>query len=82
MTYSASEVAKKLELSKDTLRYYEKEGLIPPYVSLLVNSGGESIPERRDLLLEHKTFLMEKILTYQNLLHLIEKKNGGGRWTV
>lgn len=28
--YSAGEVAKKLGLSKDGLRYYEKEGLLPP----------------------------------------------------
>ena len=29
MSYSAGEVAKKLGLSKDTLRYYEKEGILP-----------------------------------------------------
>jgi len=29
MSYSAGEVAKKLGLSKDSLRYYEKEGLLP-----------------------------------------------------
>lgn len=111
MSYSAGEVAKKLELSKDSLRYYEKEGLLPPierdtsghrsysesdvewiflirclrdtdmpiykikkYVALLMESGGESIPERRDILSGHKMFLIEKIATYQNLLQLIEKK--------
>ena len=30
MPYSASETAKKLKLTKDTLRYYEREGLLPP----------------------------------------------------
>lgn len=30
MNYSAGEVAKKLGISKDSLRYYEKEGLLPP----------------------------------------------------
>ena len=111
MNYSAGEVAKKLGLSKDALRYYEKEGLLPPiertssghrmytdsdvewiflicclrntdmpihklkkYVSLLMESGGESIPDRRDILAEHELFLKEKITTYQNLLQLIEKK--------
>ena len=111
MNYSAGEVAKKLGLSKDALRYYEKEGLLPPiertssghriytdtdvewiflicclrntdmpihklkkYVSLLMESGGESIPDRQDILTEHKLFLKEKITTYQNLLQLIEKK--------
>jgi len=29
MSYSAGEVSKKLGLSKDALRYYEKEGLLP-----------------------------------------------------
>jgi len=30
MGYTAGEVAKKLGLSKDALRYYEKEGILPP----------------------------------------------------
>ena len=30
MYYSAGEAAKRLGLSKDSLRYYEKEGLFPP----------------------------------------------------
>ena len=30
MGYFVGEVAKKLGLSKDSLRYYEKEGLLPP----------------------------------------------------
>lgn len=30
MNYSAGQAAKKLGVSKDTLRYYEKEGLLPP----------------------------------------------------
>ena len=30
MTCSASAAARKLNISKDTLRYYEKEGLLPP----------------------------------------------------
>jgi len=111
MRYSAGEVAKKSGLSKDSLRYYEKEGLLPPierdqsghraysesdiewiflirclrdtdmpihkikqYVSLLMKSGGESIPKRRDILLEHKAFIMDKMAAYQKLSLLIEKK--------
>lgn len=30
MSYTAGEVAAKLSLTKDGLRYYEKEGLLPP----------------------------------------------------
>jgi len=111
MTYSAGEAAKKLKMSKDTLRYYEREGLLPPiqknksghriysetdmewiflirslrdtdmpiakikhYVSLLVNKGGKSISERRKILIEHKAFLNEKMILYQNLMQLLEKK--------
>lgn len=105
MDYSTGEVAKKLGITKDSLRYYEKEGLLPPikrdssghrafsesdvewiflirclrdtdmqiskikkYVSLLMGSGSESIFERRQILLEHKTFLKEKIITYMVML--------------
>ena len=30
MSYTAGEAAKKLGITKDSLRYYEKEGLLPP----------------------------------------------------
>lgn len=110
MTYSASEVAEKLALTKDTLRYYEKEGLLPPiprnhsghrvysesdiewiflirslrdtdmpiaqikqYVSLLM-SGGETIMQRRDILLAHEAFMKQKVILYQQLLVLLQKK--------
>ena len=111
MSYSAGEAAKKLGLSKDCLRYYEKEGLLPSigrdpsgrrvytesdiewiflirclretdmpinkikqYVNLLMESGGSSIPKRREILAEHRAFLAERIAAFQNLLGLIEKK--------
>lgn len=111
MSYSAGCVAKKLGISKDALRYYEKEGLLPPierdssghrvfsdddvdwiflirclrdtdmpiskikkYVSLLMEVGGQSIPERRQILSEHSQFLKEKVALYQNLSQLLEKK--------
>ena len=111
MSYTIGELAKKLGITKDSLRYYEKEGLLPPikrdssghrvysdsdmewiflirclrdtdmqiykikkYVSLLLNSGGESLHERRNLLLEHYSFIKKKVQTYQKLSQLIEKK--------
>jgi len=110
MGYTAGEAAKKLGLSKDGLRYYEREGILPPiarsesghreysdgdvewiflirclrdtdmpihrikrYVGYLME-GGESIPERREILADHKTFLEQKMKSYQDLLKLIEKK--------
>lgn len=111
MTYSTGEVAQKLNMSKDGLRYYEKEGLLPPigrdtsgrrvytdadvewiflirclrdtdmpifkikqYVSFLMEGQSNTIPERRKILYEHQLFLQEKIVTYQKLLQLIQKK--------
>jgi len=111
MSYTAGKAAAKLGLTKDGLRYYEKEGLLPPisrnksghrvysesdiewiflircmrdadmpiskvkeYVSLLIDCGGESIPQRREILNEHKKILIEKIVALQNLQGLIEKK--------
>jgi len=111
MSYTAGEVAAKLGLTKDGLRYYEKEGLLPPivrdksghrvysesdvewiflirclrdtdmpiykikqYISLLMERGGRSIPERREILKEHEALLIEKIRIFQNLQKLIEKK--------
>lgn len=111
MPYTAGEASKKLGISKDGLRYYEKEGLFPPierdvsghrvytdadiewiflirclrdtdmpifkikqYVSLLMQGGSTSIPERRAILEEHQSYLMEKISIYTMLLQLIKKK--------
>lgn len=111
MSYTAGEVAAKLGLTKDGLRYYEKEGLLPPiardesghrvysesdidwvflirclrdtdmpifkikqYVSLLMEGGGESIPERQKILKEHEELLIEKVKVSQDLLFLIGKK--------
>lgn len=110
MEYTTSEVAKKLGITKDTLFYYEKEGLLPvierdkfkrriysesdvewiylicclretdmpickikTYISLLRSGKEASIPQRREILAEHKTFIEEKIVRYQMLLRLIEK---------
>lgn len=111
MGFSASEAARKLKLTKETLRYYERDGLLPPihknksghrvysetdmewiflikclrdtdmpivkikkYVSLLISKGGESISERREILMEHKLMLTEKISLFQTMLQLIGKK--------
>jgi DNA-binding transcriptional MerR regulator len=111
LSYSIGEVAKKLRLTNDTLRYYEKEGLLPPikrdlsgkrcfsdsdlewvflirclrdtdmpiskikkYISLLMNSGENSVLERREILSEHRVFIKKKVSAYKYLLKLIEKK--------
>lgn len=111
MSYSAKEAAKKLGITKDTLRYYEKEGLLPviardeanrrvysesdiewiylicrlrdtempickirQYISLLKREGSHSVQERKEILEEHRSFMKEKIIKYQKLLLLIDKK--------
>ena len=111
MNYTAGEAAAKLGLTKDGLRYYEKEGLLPPiarnksghrvysesdiqwiylirclrdtdmpickikqYISLLIEGGGATIPQRREMIKEYGAILAEKIRAFQNLQKLIEKK--------
>ena len=111
MSYTAGEAAAKFGITKDGLRYYEKEGLLPPiarnksghrvyseadmewiylvrcvremdmpitkirqYVSLLIDEGGESIPARREILIEYQEILTAKIKTLQSLQKLIGKK--------
>ena len=46
MTYSVGEVAKKLGISRDALRYYEKEGLLPP---IKRNSSGHRVFSESDM---------------------------------
>lgn len=111
MMYKTSEVAKKLGITKDTLFYYEKEGLLPEiardklmrreysdsdiewiylvrclrdtdmsiqmmkqYIALLKKDGTNTIHERREILVQHKTFMEDKLKSYQYFLSLIHKK--------
>jgi len=113
MLYSTQEVAQKLGISKDTLRYYEKEGLLPAiernhlgyrtytdadvewillvcclrdtdidmpilkikqYVLLLKDNNRGSILERQAILSEHKDYILNKVVRYQNLLKMVDKK--------
>ena len=111
MNYTTNEVAQKLGITKDTLFYYEREGLLPQierdemnrriysesdiewiflirflrdtdmpmckikqYISLLKHGGENSIPERKNMLVEHEAFIIGKIKAYQDLLLLIKKK--------
>ena len=46
MNYSASEAAAKLGITKDGLRYYEKEGLLPPIAR---NESGHRIYSESDI---------------------------------
>jgi hypothetical protein len=40
----------------------------------LISEEGESVSERRDILVEHKMFLTKKMELFKNLLQLIEIK--------
>jgi len=46
MTYTASEAAARLGLTKDTLLYYEKEGLMPPIAR---NAAGHRVYTEADI---------------------------------
>ena len=47
---------------------------IKQYISLLKHGGENSIPERKNILVEHEAFIIGKIKAYQDLLLLIKKK--------
>ena len=107
-----SEVSKKFELSQDTLRYYERVGMIPPvnrtpsglrdyteedckWVELakcmrsaglpvevmieylkLTQQGNETIPARRELLLEQREHLLMQKTAIENTLDRLKFKIG------
>ena len=105
-----TEVSKKFGLSQDTLRYYERIGLLPhvnrnksgirdytiedcnwvefikcmrsaglpievliEYVSLF-KKGDETIDTRKNILIEQRQILSEKIEEMQNTLNRLDKK--------
>ena len=107
-----AEVSRKFELSQDTLRYYERVGMIPPvnrtpsglrdyteedcqWVELakcmrsaglpveamieylkLTQQGNETIPARRDLLLEQREQLLAKKVAIESTLDRLNFKIG------
>jgi DNA-binding transcriptional MerR regulator len=108
-----AEVGKKYDLTADTLRYYERIGLIPPvgrnssgnrdysdedcrwvnfikcmrsaglsievlieYVSLF-QRGSETVSVRKELLIEQRRQIVEKIEELQNTLSYLDTKIDG-----
>jgi MerR family transcriptional regulator, aldehyde-responsive regulator len=110
MSYSIKEVSERFQISSHTLRYYEKEGLLPPIhrdvngirtyndtdlewlhlvccmratgmsISYIKNYidlcqlGTDTIPERRQIILNQKEIIETELKKYKNLLKLINKK--------
>ncbi|MVX66992.1 MerR family transcriptional regulator [Clostridium chromiireducens] len=110
MNYSIKEVAEKFNISSYTLRYYEREGLIPSvqrndngrrvytdidlgwlqlvccmratgmsisYIKNYVNlctEGIDTLPERRNIMIEQKEIIKEEIRKYTELLELVDMK--------
>ena len=92
-----AEVSKKYDISADTLRYYERIGLIPPvhrtaggirdymrcawltiealieYVSL-AQQGESTVDARKELLIEQRRLLQERIEEMQSTLQRLDKK--------
>lgn len=108
-----AEVSKKFDISPDTLRYYERIGLIPPvnrndsgirdyteedcnwvnfikcmrsaglsievlveYVSMF-QKGNETIKARKQLLIEQRNTLSDKIKEMQQVLERLDQKIDG-----
>jgi len=110
MNYSIKEVSKKFNVSTYTLRYYERECLLPSvnrtdtgnrlyndtdlewiqliccmratgmsiayiknYVDLCIK-GNDTIPERRQIIINQKDIIEQHIKEYRNLLKVVNKK--------
>lgn len=78
MSYTAGELAKLLSITKDTLRYYEKEGLFPPIERDAAGRRVYSEADREWIFLirclRDTDMPMGKIKQYVGLL----KQGGGG----
>ena len=81
-----AEVSKKYDITSDTLRYYERIGLIPPvprtksgirdydeYVALF-QKGDETIDARKALLIEQRHQLQERMKEMQLSLDRLNQK--------
>ena len=77
-----AEVSRQFDITPDTLRYYERIGLIPPvprtksgieYVALF-QQGDSTIGARKALLLEQRDQLEERIATMQQTLARLNHK--------
>ncbi len=110
MSYSIKEVSERFDISSYTLRYYEKEGLLPSigrdengirfysdtdlewlqlvccmratgmsisyiknYVEL-VRLGKDTIPKRRQIILNQKAIIEAELKKYKDLLKVVNKK--------
>lgn len=110
MGYSIREVSKRFNISAHTLRYYEKEGLLPSiqrdeagirlysevdlewlqlvccmratgmsisnikdYVDLC-RRGEDTVPERRQIILNQKKIIEDEIKKYKGLLKVVNRK--------
>ena len=89
MLYTVGEIAKILGISASTLRYYDKEGLLPfversnngirmftdkDYEWLKVNQGNNSLSERLELFQARRTAIKQQIMEMQEALELLEFK--------
>ena len=85
-----AEVSKTFGLTADTLRYYERIGLIPPVkrgvgipVEMLIEYvamfrlGKETIAARKALLVEQRQQLADKIVAMQAVLERLDMKIDG-----
>ncbi len=110
MSYSIKEVSERFNIPSHTLRYYEKEGLLPSirrddngirvysdadlewlhlvccmratgmsisyiknYIELC-HLGKNTIPERRQIILNQKAIIEAELKKYRNLLKVVNKK--------
>ena len=77
-----AEVSRKYDISPDTLRYYERIGLIPPvprskggvrYVALF-RQGEDTADARKAILVEQREQLLERMADMQTTLDRLNEK--------
>ena len=90
MTYTVGQMAKMLGLAGSTLRYYDKEGLLP-FVErssggnrmsikdikkyiVLLQQGDSTIQERLELFQQQRTVLLEQMASLQQTLNTLDYK--------
>lgn len=110
MEFSIKQVCEKLNVAKDTLYYYESEGMLPPikrnesgyrvytgddvswiclilcfrdidipirliknYIKLLKDKGG-TYEQRKDMIINFKNIIDDKLKKYQKMQALVNKK--------
>ena len=76
------EVSEQLEITQDTLRYYEKVGMIPPVTDSTIQQRCNLLKEQREKLLEQRKQIEETLekLNYKIARYEVAVETGKLTW--